>query len=247
MRNGTEDIEFGGITFVFQDCVRIFTPCDFFLWGYVKDRAFVPPLGWPACAHHRNWPQHATESLARTWLPALCVLCYAWSAHWTFVMRLKKLCEFSLSSVLIVFTCVVSNLCKHSLKSGTSFWLILYLAGGVAPLEQWLGYELGKQPAKGKHQERSASRFFSLHFTLKMEIVCSSETSVNLYQTTLQHITDDRTFQNSHFCGTWMFITVFTNPHHRRFWTWKSKYYHSDSLFMRSTCADFSLRIAGLI
>jgi hypothetical protein len=27
MRNGTEDIEFGGITFVFQDCVRIFTPC----------------------------------------------------------------------------------------------------------------------------------------------------------------------------------------------------------------------------
>jgi hypothetical protein len=44
MRNGTEDIEFGGITVVFQDCVRIFTPCDFFLWG-IKDRVFVPPLG----------------------------------------------------------------------------------------------------------------------------------------------------------------------------------------------------------
>jgi hypothetical protein len=87
--------------------------------------------GWPACAHHschhRNWPQHAAESLARTWLPAWCVPCYAWSAYWTFVMRLKKLCEFSFSSVLIVFTCVVSNLCKHSLKSGTSFWLILYI------------------------------------------------------------------------------------------------------------------------
>jgi hypothetical protein len=21
-----------------------FTPCDFFLWGYIKDRVFVPPL-----------------------------------------------------------------------------------------------------------------------------------------------------------------------------------------------------------
>jgi hypothetical protein len=44
VRNGTEDIEFGGNTFVFQDCMRIFTPCDFFLQGYIKNRVFVPPL-----------------------------------------------------------------------------------------------------------------------------------------------------------------------------------------------------------
>jgi hypothetical protein len=37
-------LSFGGITFMFQDCVRIFTRCDFFLWGYIKDRVFVPPL-----------------------------------------------------------------------------------------------------------------------------------------------------------------------------------------------------------
>ena len=57
------------------------TPCDFFLWGYVKDQVYVPPL--PASipelkvrirtAHwnHHRW--HATDSLERTRLSCWCL------------------------------------------------------------------------------------------------------------------------------------------------------------------------------
>jgi hypothetical protein len=55
------------------------------------------------------------------------VSCYGWSIYWTFVMCLKKLGEFSFPSILIQFTCVISNSSNKWLKSGTSFWLALYM------------------------------------------------------------------------------------------------------------------------
>jgi hypothetical protein len=71
MRNGTEDIEFGGITFMFQDCVRIFTSCDFFLWGYIKDCVFVPPLANTLVDLHARITAAITEidpnMLQRVW------------------------------------------------------------------------------------------------------------------------------------------------------------------------------------
>jgi hypothetical protein len=71
--------------------------------------------GWSAHAHHsshlNDWPRHATKCLAVTWLPAWCVSCYEWSTYWTFVMYLKIL-----------------NSSNTLLKSGTSFWLALYVS-----------------------------------------------------------------------------------------------------------------------
>ena len=57
------------------------TPCDFFLWGYVKDQVYVPPL--PASIletegtnQNRHWNHHrghATNSLERTRLSCWCL------------------------------------------------------------------------------------------------------------------------------------------------------------------------------
>ena len=52
------------------------TPCDFFLWGYVKDQVYVPPLpakypGNEGKNQNHHWNRHywhATNSLERTLL-----------------------------------------------------------------------------------------------------------------------------------------------------------------------------------
>jgi hypothetical protein len=47
------------------------TPCDFFFWGYVKDKVFVPPLPQDL-QQLRQWIRDAVDSvdqdmLARVW------------------------------------------------------------------------------------------------------------------------------------------------------------------------------------
>jgi len=57
------------------------TPCDFFLWGYVKDQVYVPPVPakCPATGgtnQNRHWNHHrchATDSLERTGLSCWCL------------------------------------------------------------------------------------------------------------------------------------------------------------------------------
>jgi hypothetical protein len=69
----------------------------FLLVGLHQGSCLYPHLQtrWLTCARASqltSWKFTPTcyMSLGRTWLPAWCVPCYAWSAHWTFVMRLKK-------------------------------------------------------------------------------------------------------------------------------------------------------------
>jgi len=57
------------------------TPCDFFLWGYVKDQVYVPPLpakypGTEGTNQNRHWNHHrwhTKNSLERTLLSCWCL------------------------------------------------------------------------------------------------------------------------------------------------------------------------------
>ena len=71
------------------------TPCDFFLWGFVKDSVYVPPL--PMSLKRTSWLDnactadhysgHAAPSLGRIWLPFGCVSCDPGCTHWRTVIN----------------------------------------------------------------------------------------------------------------------------------------------------------------
>ena len=71
------------------------TPYDFFLWGFVKDSVYVPPLPIPhqrtswsdnACTAD-HYSGHATLSLGWIWLPCGCVSCDPGCTHWRIVIN----------------------------------------------------------------------------------------------------------------------------------------------------------------
>ena len=69
------------------------TPCDFFLWGFVKDSVYVPPYvpqetSWSdnACTAD-HYSAHATPSLGWIWLPCGCVSCDPGCTYWRTVIN----------------------------------------------------------------------------------------------------------------------------------------------------------------
>jgi hypothetical protein len=50
------------ITFSFGHPVQQILDCDFFLWGFIKDSVYVPPL--PMSIHElRDWITHALQAI----------------------------------------------------------------------------------------------------------------------------------------------------------------------------------------
>ena len=69
------------------------TPCDFFLWGFVKDSVYVPPYvpqetSWSdnACTAD-HYSAHSTPSLGWIWLPCGCVSCGPGCTHWRILIN----------------------------------------------------------------------------------------------------------------------------------------------------------------
>jgi len=69
------------------------TPCDYFLWGYVKDKVFVPPQ--PVSIHDlkNRITTVITPDLEGTGLSPRCVPCDEGCIHRTFVGVCHKLVE----------------------------------------------------------------------------------------------------------------------------------------------------------
>ena len=69
------------------------TPCEFFLWGYVKDNAYKPPLpskcAWTARSHAscgaNRWWEHAEARLAGVRLSYWHLQNNEGRSHWAFV------------------------------------------------------------------------------------------------------------------------------------------------------------------
>ncbi|PNF27171.1 hypothetical protein B7P43_G07842 [Cryptotermes secundus] len=56
------------------------TPCDFFLWGFVKDNIYVPPL--PTSIHElHDWITHALQAITADMLHCVDVCCVTQGAH----------------------------------------------------------------------------------------------------------------------------------------------------------------------
>jgi hypothetical protein len=92
------------------------TPCDFFLWGFIKDRVFVPPLPTMLVDLSTRITVIDHDVLQRVW-QELCVVLRV--EHMLNICNVpgEKIDEFSFTLILILFTCVILNPSNKLLKS----------------------------------------------------------------------------------------------------------------------------------
>ena len=83
------------------------TPCDFYLWGYIKDNVYVPPLPTTLddlielITLSGSW--YAATRLTIVFLSPWCGPCCRWWSYWTFVRDNK-------TSTPVKYMCLYCNL-----------------------------------------------------------------------------------------------------------------------------------------
>lgn len=82
------------------------TPCDYFLWGYVKEQVFVPtvPLDIGELklnyrSHQENWQEHVRKSMGWAGLETGHLSGHKWSSYWA-SLGYAKLSEFIIRMAL---------------------------------------------------------------------------------------------------------------------------------------------------